>query len=94
MLRNGFEDDFYEHIPQVKSGEDKQWIKLKRMLITGPVPTPYTTVQHFFPADIPKAKNGEFLIAVYFGWDVLILSLVFPHDYVCIFLIVWQSFQL
>ena len=30
MLRTGFEDGCYEHIPQVKSGEDNQWIQLKQ----------------------------------------------------------------
>ena len=42
MLCNGLEDGYYEHIPQVKSGKDNQWIQLKIILIKGPVPTPYT----------------------------------------------------
>ena len=44
MLRNGFQDACYEHIPLVKSGEDNQWIRLKRMLIKGLVSTPYTII--------------------------------------------------
>ena len=46
MLRTGFEDGCYEHIPLVKSGEDNLGIQLKKMVIKGPVPTPYTIVQH------------------------------------------------
>ena len=42
MLCNGLEDGYYEHIPQVKSGKDNQWIQLKIILIKGPAPTPYT----------------------------------------------------
>ena len=62
MLRTGFEDGFYEHKPRVKSGKDNQWILLKRMLIKGPVPTPYTII--FSSADISQAKKGELLIVV------------------------------
>ena len=62
MLRTGFEDGCYEHKPRVKSGKDNQWILLKRMLIKGPVPTPYTII--FSSADISQAKKGELLIDV------------------------------
>ena len=48
MLCTGFKDACYEYIPLVKSGEDNQRIQLKRMLIKGPLPTPYTTVPHSF----------------------------------------------
>ena len=64
MLRTGFEDGCYEHKPRVKSGKDNQWILLKRMLIKGPVPTPYTIRSPFSSADISQAKKGELLIDV------------------------------
>ena len=48
MPRTGFEDACNEHIALVKSGEDNQWIQLRRMLIKEPVFTPYTIVQHSF----------------------------------------------
>ena len=57
MPRTGFEDACNEHIALVKSGEDNQWIQLRRMLIKEPVFTPYTIVQHSF---------REPLIVVYF----------------------------
>ena len=41
MPRTGFEDACNEHIALVKSGEDNQWIQLRRMLIKEPVFTPY-----------------------------------------------------
>ena len=58
MPRTGFEDACNEHIALVKSGEDNQWIQLRRMLIKEPVFTPYTIVQHSF---------REPLIVVYFS---------------------------
>ena len=95
MLRNGFKDGCFQHIPQVKSGEDNQWIQLKRMLITGPVPTPCTIVQHSFRLTFRKRRMVSSLsLFISRAWDVLVLSLVFPHDYIYIFLIVWKSFQL
>ena len=66
MLCTGIENGCYEHIPLVKLGEGKQWIQLKRILIKGLVPTPNTIVQHFFPAGISQAKNGELLICCLF----------------------------
>ena len=57
MPRTDFEDACNEHIALVKSGEDNQWIQLRRMLIKEPVFTPYTIVQHSF---------REPLIVVYF----------------------------
>ena len=39
MLRTGFEDACYEHVPLVKSGEDNLRIQPKGMLIKGPVST-------------------------------------------------------
>ena len=60
------ENGCYEHIPLVKSGEGKQCIQLKRMLIKGLVPTPNTIVQHFFSAGISQANNGELLICCLF----------------------------
>ena len=40
MLRTGFEDACYEHVPLVKSGEDNLKIQPNGMLIKGPVSTP------------------------------------------------------
>ena len=36
------------YVPFVESGEDNPWIQPTRILIKGPVPTPYTIVQHSF----------------------------------------------
>ena len=63
MLRTGFEDAYYEHIPLVKSGEDNKWIQLKRMLIKGCIHTVHDC-STFFPADMSQAKNDELLIVV------------------------------
>ena len=49
-----FEDGCYEYMSLIKSGEDGQWIQLKRKLITGPVPTPDTIVSHSFPLPFCK----------------------------------------
>ena len=60
------ENGCYEHIPLVKSGEGKQWIQLKRMLIKGLVPTPNTIVQHFFRLAFRKRTTVISLFVVYF----------------------------
>ena len=62
MLRTGLEHTFYEHISRVKSGEDNEWIQLKRMLIKGSVPTPYETVPHSF-----RLTFSQLLIVFYFS---------------------------
>ena len=51
-----------EHIPMVKSGEDNQRIQLKRMLTMGPVPTPYTIVQHSFQLTFRERRMENFLM--------------------------------
>ena len=56
MLHTGFIDDYYEHIPLIKSGEDNQWIQFKRMLIKGPVPSPNTTSQNSFRLTVRKRR--------------------------------------
>ena len=94
MLRTGFEDGCYEHKPRVKSGKDNQWILLKRMLIKGPVPTPYTIISlRLTFCKRRKVSSLLMLTLISLAWDVLIL-LVFPHDYICAFLIVWKSYHL
>ena len=71
-----------------KSRKDNQWVQLKRMLIKGPVPTPYTVVQHSFRLTFRKRSMvSSLLLFISRAWDVLVL-LVFPHDYICAFLIV------
>ena len=62
MLRTGFEDACYEYIPLVKLGEDNQRIQLKRMLIKGPVSTPYTIVQYPFRVTFRKRRIVSFLL--------------------------------
>ena len=48
-------------------GEDNQWIQLTRMLIKGPVPTPYSIVQHSFRLTFRRrGMVHEHLIAVHF----------------------------
>ena len=66
QLRTGFEDGCYKHVPPAKSGEDGQWIQLKRMLIEGPVYTPYTIFPHSFQLTFRMRIMGELFIAVYF----------------------------
>ena len=64
------------------------------MLIKGPVPTPYTVVQHSFRLTFRKRSMvSSLLLFISRAWDVLVL-LVFPHDYICAFLIVLKSYQL
>ena len=71
-----------------KSRKDNQWVQLKRMLIKGPVPTPYTVVQHSFRLTFRKRRMvSSLLLFISRAWDVLVL-LIFPHDYICAFLIV------
>ena len=71
-----------------KSRKDNQWVQLKRMLIKGPVPTPYTIVQHSFRLTFRKRRMvSSLLLFISRAWDVLVL-LIFPHDYICAFLIV------
>ena len=62
MFRTGFEDACYEYIPLVKSREDNQRIQLKRMLIKGPVSTPYTIVQYPFRVPFRKRRIVSFLL--------------------------------
>ena len=89
----GFKDACYEHISLVKSGEDNQWIQLERMLIKGSVPAPYTIVQHSFRLTFRKRRIvSSLLMFISRVWDILIL-LVFPHDYICAFLVVWKSYH-
>ena len=66
MLCTGIENGCYEHIPLVKSGEGKQWIQLKRILIKGLVPTPNTIVQHFFRLAFRRRRMVSSLFVVYF----------------------------
>ena len=65
MLRTGFEDACYEHIPLVNSGEDNQIIQLKRMLIKARSHTAHDCSK-LFSADISQMKNCEFFIVAYF----------------------------
>ena len=62
MFRTGFEDACYEYILLVKSEEDNQRIQLKRELSKGPVPTPYTIVQHSFRLTFRKRRKVNFLL--------------------------------
>ena len=81
------------HISLVKSQEDNQWIQLKRALIKGPVPTPYT-IKHSFRLTFRERRTvSSLMLFISRAWDVLIL-LVFPHDYICAFLIIWKPYQL
>ena len=94
ILRTGFEDVCYQHISLIKSGEDNQWIQLKRPLIKESVPTPNTIVQRSFRLTFHKRRMVSFLLLfISHAWDILIL-LIFPHDYNFAFLIVWKSYQL
>ena len=81
LLRTGFEDACYEHIPLIKSGEENPWIQLKRILIKGPVPTRYMIVQYSFRLTCRKRIIVNSLLFISRAWDQLIL-LVFPHDYI------------
>ena len=65
MLRTGFEDSCYEHIPLAKSGEDNRWIQLKEV-DWGACFHTVDDCSTFFWADILQAKNGELVIVVYF----------------------------
>ena len=65
MLRTGFQEGCYEHIPPFKSGEDNQWIQLKIMLIKGACSHTVHDCSAFLLVDISQAKNGEFLTVVY-----------------------------
>ena len=86
MLCNGLEDSCYEHIPQVKSGKDNQWIQLKIILIKGPVPTPYTIAQHSFRLTFRKRRMvSSLLLFIPRAWDLLIL-LVFNITTFALFL--------
>ena len=79
------EDGCYEHKPLVKSrGRYKPINSAKIMLIKGPVPTPYTIVQHSFRVKFRMRRMVSSLR----------ISLVFPHDYICTSLIVRKSYQL
>ena len=81
------------HISLVKSQEDNQWIQLKRALIKGPVPTPYT-IKHSFRLTFRERRTvSSLMLFISRAWDVLIL-LVFPYDYICAFLIIWKPYQL
>ena len=63
-------------------------VSLKRMLIKGPVTTPYTIVQHSFRLTFRKRRMlSSFLLFILRALDLLIL-LASPHDYICAFLIV------
>ena len=62
VLRAGFEDACYEHIPPVKSGKINQRIQVKRMLIKGSVPTLYTIVPHSFRMTFRKLRVVRFLL--------------------------------
>ena len=86
MLRTGFQEGCYGHIPPFKSGEDNQWIQLKIMLIKGACSlTPYTIVQHSFWLTFRKRRMViSLLLFISRAWDVIIF-LVFPHDYICTF---------
>ena len=78
----------------IEPAEDNQWIQLKIMPIKGPVPTPYTIVQHSFRLTFRmRRKVISSLLFIPHARDVLIF-LLFPHDYICAFLIVWKSNQL
>ena len=91
MLRTGFQEGCYEHIPPFKSGEDNQWIQLKIMLIKGACSHTVHDCSAFLLVDISQAKNGEFLtVVISRAWDVIIF-LVFPHDYICTFLIYFNK---
>ena len=68
-------------------------VSLKRMLIKGPVTTPYTIVQHSFRLTFRKRRMlSSLLLFILRALDLLIL-LASPHDYICAFLIVWKSYQ-
>ena len=95
MLRTGFEDSCYEHIPLAKSGEDNRWIQLKEV-DWGACFHTVDDCSTFFWADILQAKYEKKVKSAKFisrALDVLI-HLVFPHDYIFTFLIVWKSYKL
>ena len=71
-LHTGFEGACYEHISLVKSGENYQWIQLKKMLIRGSVPTPNTNVQDSFRLTFCKRRMvSSLLLFISRTWDVL-----------------------
>ena len=57
------------YVPFVESGEDNPWIQLTRILIKGPVPTPYTIVQHPFLLTFSKRRMVNTLLFVSCAWD-------------------------
>ena len=81
------------HISLAKSQEDNQWIQLKRTLIKGPARTPYTIKHSFLLTFRERRTVSSLMLFISRAWDVLIL-LVFPHDYICAFLIIWKPYQL
>ena len=64
------------------------------MLIKGPVPTLKTIVQHFFRLTFRERRTVSSLMLFSLSAEDVLILLVFPHDYICAFLIIWKPYQL
>ena len=77
-------------MPLAKSGEDNQWFSQKEYRLRGLFPH-WTQLFNILFSWHSTSKERQAPYCCLFHTREVLIFLVFPHDYICAFLIVWKS---